>query len=161
MIPKASMAGHPDKVFGPDQPVTTEGTGELTKAQLEMDKGQLQLAELIYKLRQTDAASKDSDTRALIADGLHVAAQRIIYEYDKLRAAREQLSTDDQAVRAREAAVEVRELAVQARETLLGLYDDPGVYTETNTSQGIVKSWRPTKWWAAPVNKKARKEPKV
>jgi len=156
MIPKASMAGHPDKVFGPD--VTPDGTNELTKAQLDMDRGQLQLAELIFKLRQTDAASKDSDTRALIADGLHVAAQRVIYEYDKLRVAREQLASDDQAVRAREAAVEVRELAVQSRETLLGLYDAPPAPV---TTKGIGAVWKPTKWWAAPVNKKARKEPKV
>lgn len=146
MIPKTPMAGHPDKVFGPD--VTDHSVTIGVTAPSD------DLSSLVNRLRETNMSDKYPVARALIADGLHAAAQRIVHEFDKLRAARDQLVIDDQAVRAREAAVEVRELAVQSRETLLGLYDPPPVTTK-------VSAWGFFKRRNVGHQPKSRKEPKA
>lgn len=112
----ASTAGHPDKVFGKDQPVGLPAAGAHSSA---ADP----LSPFVEQLRATDVAALDGKQRATLADGLAHAAKRIVAEYDKLRTlgAETQKLADTLVERTRE--VEARERAVAAREALLGLHE--------------------------------------
>lgn len=114
--PTLKLPGHPDKVFGAD------ATQPAPQTQQHETRSHDALAALVNELRA--ARPQTPSERAQVADGVSVAAERIVAEFDRLAKLREQVTADEFKLRQREELVDAREVAVAAREKLLGVYPE-------------------------------------
>lgn len=93
---------HPDAVFGQDTPDA--------------------LAAFVDALRTTDPSAMPPTQRVTLADGVALAAKRLVAEYDRLTKLMEETNAKATATAAALADIEAREKAVSAREALVGLH---------------------------------------
>jgi hypothetical protein len=102
----ATKVKHPDAVFGADNNISTD-----------------KWSAFIEEMRAGDVTVLPPTQRVMAADGVALAAKRLVAEYDKLIKLKGEVDAKATATTAALADIEAREKAVSARETLAGLQD--------------------------------------
>jgi hypothetical protein len=117
---------HPDAVFGADTPDA--------------------LSVFVEALRTTDTNAVPPTQRVTLADGVALAAQRLVAEYDRLTKLKEEVDAKAATTATTLADIEAREKAVTAREALAGLHApraDSAKLRDASKKPGILlRLWR-------------------